>query len=260
MRENLMYPSVSVIIRGYNRERYIGQAIESVLAQTYTDFDLLVWDDGSTDKTAQIAIEYAKKDRRVRVAACDHRGAVKSLKAAVADSFGAYLCWVDSDDLLSPTALEETVAVLEKNPSVGMVYTDYQLIDTVGRIKGHGRRCRIPYSKDRLLLDFMTFHFRLIRRSVFEQAGGINEEFRCAEDYDLCMRLSEVTEIRHIQKPLYYYRVHPESISQRMRIEQIHCSRDAIAGALERRGLDDRFQIDLQIRGRFSLKRKNAHG
>jgi len=106
----------------------------------------------------------------------------------------------------------------------------------------------------------MTFHFRLIRRSVFEQAGGINEEFRCAEDYDLCMRLSEVTEIRHIQKPLYYYRVHPESISQRMRIEQIHCSRDAIAGALERRGLDDRFQIDLQIRGRFSLKRKNAHG
>jgi len=104
MKETQTYPTVSVIIRGYNRERYIGPAIESVLAQTYTDFDLLIWDDGSTDKTARIAIEYAKKDRRIRVAACEHRGAVKSLKAAVADTFGAYLCWVDSDDLLSPTA------------------------------------------------------------------------------------------------------------------------------------------------------------
>jgi len=252
-----MYPSVSVIIRGYNRERYIGQAIESVLAQTYKDFDLLVWDDGSTDKTAQIAIECAKEDRRVRVAACDHRGAVKSLNAAVADTFGAYLCWVDSDDLLSPTALEETVAVLEGNPSVGMVYTDYQLIDTIGRIKGLGRRCRIPYSKDRLLLDFMTFHFRLLRRSAFEQAGGINEEFTCAEDYDLCMRLSEVTEIRHIQKALYQYRVHPRSISHEMRLEQVHWSREAISNALKRRGLADRFEVDLQIRERFSLRRRN---
>ncbi|BBO66326.1 hypothetical protein DSCA_02560 [Desulfosarcina alkanivorans] len=255
-----MYPSVSVIIRGYNREQYIGQAIESVLAQTYTDFDLLVWDDGSTDKTAQIAIEYAKKDRRVRVAACDHRGAVKSLKAAVADTFGAYLCWVDSDDLLSPTALEETVAVLDGDTSVGMVYTAYQLIDTVGRVKGHGRRCRIPYSKDRLLLDFMTFHFRLIRRSVFEQAGGIDPDFRCAEDYDLCMRLSEVTEIRHIQKPLYQYRVHPRSISHEMRLEQVHWSREAIANTLKRRGLADRFEVDLQIRERFSLKRREPDG
>ncbi|PXF60197.1 MAG: filamentous hemagglutinin [Deltaproteobacteria bacterium] len=255
-----MYPSVSVIIRGYNRERYISQAIESVLAQTYTDFDLLVWDDGSTDKTAQIAIKYAKKDRRVRVAACDHRGAVKSLKAGVADTFGAYLCWVDSDDFLSPSALEETVAVLDGNPSVGMVYTDYQLIDTIGRIKGHGRRCRIPYSKDRLLLDFMTFHFRLIRRSVFEQTGGIDADFRCAEDYDLCMRLSEVTEIRHIQKPLYQYRVHPRSISHEMRLEQVHWSREAIANALKRRGLADRFEVDLQIRERFSLKRREPDG
>ena len=257
MKETQTYPTVSVIIRGYNRERYIGPAIESVLAQTYTDFDLLIWDDGSTDKTARIAIEYAKKDRRIRVAACEHRGAVKSLRAAVADTFGAYLCWVDSDDLLSPTALEETVAVLDEHPSVGMVYTDYQLIDAAGRIKGRGRRCRIPYNKDRLLLDFMTFHFRLMRRSVLEQVGGINENFRCAEDYDLCLRLSEITEIRHIQKPLYQYRVHPRSISHEMRLEQVHWSREAISNALKRRGLADRFEVDLQIRERFSLRRRN---
>jgi len=255
-----MHPSVSIVIRGYNRERYIGRAIESVLAQTYQDFDLLVWDDGSSDGTAKVAIECAKKDSRVRLAAYDHRGAVKSLKSALADTFGPYLCWVDSDDMLAPTALEETVAALDGNPSVGMVYTDYQVIDTSDQVKSYGRRCRIPYSKDRLLLDFMTFHFRLIRRSVFEQAGGIDDEFRCAEDYDLCLRLSEITEIRRIQKPLYHYRIHPKSVSHEMRLEQVHWSRAAISRALKRRGLSERFEVDLQIHERFSLKRRNPDG
>ena len=255
-----MHPTVSIVIRGYNRERYIGRAIESVLAQTYEDFDLLIWDDGSNDRTAQVAIEYAKKDRRVRIASYDHRGATKVLKAALADTFGPYLCWVDSDDMLAPTALEETVAVLNANPTVGMVYTDYQVMDSADRITGYGKRCRIPYSKDRMLLDFMTFHFRLIRRSVFDQVGGIDESFQCAEDYDLCLRVAELTEVRRIPKPLYFYRIHADSISQSMRIDQIHCARDAVNRALDRRGLSDRFELDLQIRGRFSLRRRKPNG
>ncbi|MCK7511773.1 MAG: glycosyltransferase [Desulfobacterales bacterium] len=103
LKEEAMHPSVSIVIRGYNRDGYIGRAIESVLAQTYEDFDLLVWDDGSTDRTAKVAIEYAKKDRRVRIAAYDHSGADSSRsKSALADTFGPYLCWVDSDDMLAP--------------------------------------------------------------------------------------------------------------------------------------------------------------
>ncbi|NCQ36406.1 filamentous hemagglutinin, partial [bacterium] len=66
--------------------------------------------------------------------------------------------------------------------------------------------------------------------------------------------------VRHIRKPLYYYRIHADSISQRMRIEQIQCARDAVTRALERRGLSDRFEIDLQIRGRFSLRRRKTNG
>lgn len=225
-----MNPSVSVIIRVYNRERYIGQAIESVLSQTYTGFDLLIWDDGSTDKTVRVAIEYAKKDRRVRIAAYDHRGAVKSLKAAFDHTFGTYLCWVNSDDLLSSTALEDTVAVLENNPSVGMVYTDYQLIDTTGVVKGQSRRRRISYRKDHLLLDFMTFPFRLMRRSFFEHKGDINNDYREVRGYDFCLYRPDITEIRHIQKPLYQYRVHPRSILYEIetRWQQIHWFRESI--------------------------------
>jgi glycosyltransferase involved in cell wall biosynthesis len=256
--EDSMHPTVSIVIRVYNRERYIGRAIESVLSQTYTDFDLLVWDDGSTDKTAKETLEYAKKDRRVRIAFYNHRGAVKALKSALADTFGTYLCWVDGDDMLAPTALEETVAVLEENPTVGMVYTDYQVIDASDRIIGFGNRCLIPYSK--VLPDFKIFQFRLIRRSVFERSGGIDESFRCAENYDLCLHIAELTEVRHIPKPLYFYRIHEDSVSQNMDAGQIHFNRDAVSRNLEWRGLSDRFELDPQIRSRFSLQRRKSNG
>jgi len=251
-----MSPKVSVIIRAYNRERYIGGTIESVLAQTFGDFDLLVWDDESTDKTFEIACEYAKSDPRVRITPMHHQGAAKSLKAAIADTFCQYLCWVDSDDLLAPTALEETVAVLDSTPSVGVVYTNYKVIDQNGTVKGSGKRCCMPYSQDRLLLDFMTFHFRLLRRSVYDQVGGISESIEMAEDYDLCLKLSEVTEFRHLRKPLYQYRTHPESLSRQYRFKQIECAQQAIARALERRGLSDRYEIHVAIREKFTLRRK----
>ena len=244
----------------YNGERYLAEAVESVLAQTRRDFELVVWDDGSTDRTLEIARDYAKLDDRVRVVAAKHLGRTPALKAAIAETTAPYLGWVDSDDILAATALEETAAVLDRESSVGLVYTDYVTIGEDGKARGYGNRCRIPFSKDRMLLDFMTFHFRLMRRSAFDAAGGIDESFRCAEDYDLCLRMAELTEVRHIRRPLYYYRIHADSISQRMRIEQIHCARDAVVHALERRGLSDRFEIDLQIRGRFSLRRRKTNG
>jgi glycosyltransferase involved in cell wall biosynthesis len=251
-----MIPKVSIIMTAYNRERFIGKAIESVLAQTYKDFDLLIWDDGSSDNTFAIACEYAKKDSRVRLAAYDHRGPVKALKEAIADTFGPYLCWVDSDDMLEPTALEETVAVLDNEPAVGVVYTDYRVIDANDAIKGYGRRCRIPYSKDRLLLDFMTFHFRIMRRSVYDQVGGIDDTLEMAEDYDLCLKLSESTSFKHLARPLYRYRFHDQSLSRQQRFKQIECSRTAVTRALERRGMADRFELDVEIREKFTLRSK----
>jgi glycosyltransferase involved in cell wall biosynthesis len=150
---------ISLVITVYNRERYLSEAIESVLAQTRQDFDLLIWDDGSTDNSVEIAKEYAKRDRRIRVVAAEHQGRTPSLKEALAQTKGSYIGLVDSDDLLAPTALEETATVLEADPVVGLVYTDYMDIDRQGKVIGYGNRCRVPYSKERLLIDFMTFHF-----------------------------------------------------------------------------------------------------
>ena len=195
--------------------------------------------------------------KRLRVVAAEHTGQTLALKAALSITTGTYIGWVDSDDMIAQTAIEETVAVLDANPQVGLVYTDYTVIDENNKVIGPGQRCRIPYSKDRLLVDFMIFHFRLIRHSVYEQVGGIDPESGFAEDYDLCLQLSEVTQVKHRQQPLYYYRKHRQSISHQQRSEQIFSSQQAIARALQRRGLSDHYEIHVEIVGRYYLQHKS---
>ncbi|MBW4556354.1 MAG: CHAT domain-containing protein [Trichormus sp. ATA11-4-KO1] len=230
-----MQPTISLIITVYNRERYLGAAIESILAQTRGDFELLIWDDGSTDNSPEIAREYAKRDRRVRVIIAEHLGRGLALKAAIAQTHAPYLGWVDSDDLLHPQALVETAGVLDAKPHIGWVYTDYLDIDQHNAVLSYGYRCLVPYNCEELLNQFMTFHFRLMRREIFDSVGGIDESLETAEDYDLCLRLSEVAQVEHIFQPLYYYRTHPESLSWQQRQEQIKRSHQAIVKAKQRR-------------------------
>ncbi|BAZ02929.1 filamentous hemagglutinin outer membrane protein (plasmid) [Tolypothrix tenuis PCC 7101] len=251
-----MKKTISIIMTVYNGERYLDLAIKSVLSQTYPDFELLIWDDGSTDRSVEIARHFAQFDQRVRIVTAPHQGRARSLKAAIKQTSSPYIGLVDSDDLLAPTALNETAAILDARKEVGLVYTDYQVIDENNKLTGYGQRCRIPYSKERLLVDFMIFHFRLLRRDIYDQVGGINEKFELAQDYDLCLRLSEVTQIEHLANPLYYYRYHYESVSHQKRIEQILAARDAINLALQRRGLEKHYELDLQIVGRYSLRPK----
>lgn len=254
--QTAMSVPISLITTGYNRDRYLAIAIESVLKQTYQNFELLLWDDGSTDRSIEIATHYAQQDKRIRVIAAKRQGRSVALTCAIAQTTGKYMGLVDSDDALSPAALAETIAVLETNPAMGMVYTNYRVMDESGQVKGDGSRCKIPYSKARLLVDFMTFHFRLIRRSVYDQIGGFDPSFICAQDYDLCLKISEVSEIIHLPKPLYYYRSHSNSISHQQQIEQILWTKQAIENALERRGLANKFELDVQITSQYSLKLK----
>ncbi len=255
-----MSPLISIVIVNYNREAYLEEAIASVLAQTWQDFELLIWDDGSTDGSVAIAHAYAQQDGRVRVIQGHHQGVAAACKVAISQTSGTYIGIVDSDDILSPTALTQTATVLNRHPETGFVYTDYLNIDQNGKVIGYGHRCDIPYSQEGLLVNFMTFHFRLMRRSVYDQVGGVNTSFASsAYDYDLCLRLSEVAQVRQVKQPLYLYRIHSQSISTTKRTEQILSSKRAIAQALWRRGLADKLQIDVELplpAGRFILRRK----
>jgi glycosyltransferase involved in cell wall biosynthesis len=252
-----MNPKVSLVITTYNREKYLVAAIESVLKQTLPDFELIIWDDGSSDRSQEIGDRYATADRRVKFIAAPHTGRGQALKDAIAQTTGTYLGLVDSDDLLAPTALAETVSILDSHDDIGMVYTDHLVMDERGRCKGVGHRCNIPYSKEKLLVDFMTFHFRLMRREIYDRIGGINLNLEVAHDYDLCLRTSEITQIHHHRSPLYFYRDHAETISQSQQLTQILASQQAVNDALIRRGLDRDYQLEVKLQSKFSLKRKN---
>ncbi|QIR36754.1 CHAT domain-containing protein [Tolypothrix sp. PCC 7910] len=250
---------ISIVITNYNRELFLGEAIASVLRQTWRDFELLVWDDGSTDNSVAIAQKYAGQDSRVRVIAAPHQGVTAARRDAIAQTTGTYIGWVDSDDYLAPTALEKTVTILNRQPEIGFVYTDYLDVDDKSKVIRYGRRSLIPYSQERLLVDFMTFQFRLIRRSIYDLVDGFNGSPNYAEDYDLCLRLSEVTQVAHIQQPLYYYRHHAGNITKQAQLELLLCSQQVIAQALQRRGLADKYQIDVELAtGRFFLRHKQV--
>ncbi|WP_392534505.1 CHAT domain-containing protein [Nostoc sp. C117] len=258
-----MSPLISIVIVNYNREAYLQEAIASVLAQTWQDFELLIWDDGSTDGSVAIAKASAQQDERVRVVTAHHQGVAAACKAAINQTSGTYIGIVDSDDILAPTALAQTATVLNCHPETGFVYTDYLNIDADSQVLGYGDRCNIPYSPEGLLVNFMTFHFRLMRRSVYNQVGGVNASFAgSAYDYDLCLKLSEVAQVRQLKQPLYFYRIHSQSISVSRRTEQILWSQKAIAQALWRRGLANKLQIDIELPvGRFILRhKKEAEG
>ena len=254
----MMTPLVSLVMTVYNREAYLADAIESVLTQTEPNFELLIWDDGSTDDSVEIAYHYASQDSRIRVVTADHAGRGVALAQAVAQTHAPFLGTVDSDDLLAQTAIAECLAVLHQNPEIGLVYTDYQVIDELGHLKGYGERCQIPYSKERLLVEFMVFHFRLMRRSVYDQVGGFDPFFQYSQDFELCLRVSEVTEIYHLQRPLYYYRHHRNSIAGQQRMEQIHYCQKAIEKALVRRGMEQEYAVEIQIFARTTLIKRSA--
>lgn len=251
-------PKVTLITSAYNRPKLVDATIRSVLAQDFADFEYILIDDGSTDETPDVLRAHAEADSRIRLSIEPNRGYTTQLKRANAAARGRYVGWVDSDDLLMPSCVRETVEFLDARPDVAMVYTDQIVIDEHNRPLGVGGRATIPYSPERMLRDFMTFHFRLYRREVYDLAGGVDEKFDCAQDYDFCLKVSEVGVIENLPRPLYMHRHHPASVSGSKRLRQIECSAMAVRDALERRGLADRYELDVELVSKFRIRERST--
>lgn len=247
-------PKVSIIIPVYNREKYLGIAVDSVLRQTCADWELIISDDGSTDETLDLAHNFALYDSRIKVLTAEHKGGVHALINGFDAAQGEYVGQLDSDDLLEPEAVELTVKALDEHPEWGMVYTNYRDIDEQGQLTRVGWRCSIPYSKYALLTVFMAFHFRLMRKTIYEQVGGFNTDFDKIEDYEICLRVSEITEIGKIDQFLYQYRQHPQSVNSTSKLEMILLMEKAINLALRRRGLDSVCRLKILYNPTMSLE------
>jgi glycosyltransferase involved in cell wall biosynthesis len=245
---------ITVITPVYNCQNYLSQSIESVLSQSFKDFKYIIWDDGSEDNSINIAKEYETIDKRIAVVEAKHQGLSKSLKQCLETCKTPYFGIVDSDDLLHQDALLKTLQVIEKERDCGIVYTSYQNINESGSSIGLGSRCKIPYSKQQLLVSFMTFHFRLINRKIYLQSGGYDDTLSCAQDYDLCLKISEISNIIHLNRCLYSYRKHSQSYTAQNQLESVKTTQKIIQSAITRRLIKD-FRLNVEVTARFSLQK-----
>jgi len=248
---------ISIAVPIYNTARYLPAALDSLLAQDHDDWEGLLWDDGSTDGSGDIAAEYAQGDPRFRLLGNGRQNGIgTALASALEVARGSFVGGLDGDDMLEPDALSSMLTFMRANPKLAMAYSQYVEIDEDGAILAAGKRFLKPYSSHQLLVDFMTYHFRLIRTGDYRAVGGFDPLADVASDYDLCLRLSETCEIGHLPRVLYRYRMRRDSISQGSRLRQIKTTFDAAQRALQRRGITGQYALSLGVRARHVLRPK----
>lgn len=184
-------PVVSVVIPCHDYGHYLPQAVHSVLAQTYPDWELVVVDDGSTDDTAAVARSLIADHpgRRIRLLRQANAGVSAARNAGIAATAGRYVLPLDADDVIAPTMLERTVAVLDRRPEIAIVSTDVSVFTDDGL---PAQALQLPaYDKDLLLRRLIMFYCSLYRREVWRTVGGYAEDMRTGEDWDFWIACAE---------------------------------------------------------------------
>jgi glycosyl transferase family 2 len=226
-------PAVSVLMAVRDGERYLAEAVDSVLGQTLADLELVVVDDGSRDGTAAMLARYAARDARVVVHRTERRGLAASLNAAAGLARGLHLARLDADDLAVPDRLERQTAFLERNGRVVVVGGAATFVDE------HGTPfCTVPYPttdteiRETLRRSSPFVHSAVVmRREAFEQVGGYRLAPR-GEDYDLWLRLAEIGPLANLDgEPVVHYRIHGAQLTAETLREQAVCSLAARAAA-----------------------------
>lgn len=221
---------VSVVIPAYNAEPFIASAIDSACAQTYRDLEVVVVDDGSSDRTAEIVRAIAKRDSRVRLIRQIHQGVAAARNRAIRESRGDYIAPLDADDIWFPRKLEQQVRVLERAPpNVGLVYAWSVDIDRDGCLTGGYFAHDLPRNVGAVLIFrnvIGSSSVPLIRRQCFDLVGFYNKTYaergaQGCEDLDLYLRIAERYEFLVVNEFLVGYR-------------QSHAGMSSHAGAMAR--------------------------
>jgi glycosyltransferase involved in cell wall biosynthesis len=210
-------PAVSVIMPAYNVGAYIGDAIRSALAQTFTDLEIIVVDDGSKDHTADVVREFAATDARVRLVQQTNRGLPGARNTAMRAARGEYFALLDSDDVWEPAFLAEQVAILEAHPHVDIVTGNGWYLG--GPNHGQVARPHPDPRPDPVLAsiigdEWAVFIMSVFRREVHTRIGAFDESMRSNEDYDFWLRaaIAGCVFLRN-DKPLGHYRIRTDSLS-----------------------------------------------
>ena len=223
-------PLVSIVLPVHNQAYLVDEAIGGVLSQTYTTWELIVLDDGSTDDLEHRVRQYLDEPRLLFVRQPNQR-LPAALNHALDYARGDLLTWISADNIMLPTQLARLVEELAAHPDAGLVYSDYWAIDDKGgplddpRWRPHNRDPEIP-DLIRLPSEVTIENFHrsgdnfigasfLYRKAIADIVGRYADDFFGGEDYDFWLRMHLVTQFRHVADPLYKYRVHRDSLTAR---------------------------------------------
>jgi glycosyltransferase involved in cell wall biosynthesis len=204
------HPAISIVLPTRNGARFLREAIDSCLAQTYTDFELIVVDDASADATPDIMADYARRDPRIRsITNRENLKLPRSLNIGFASAVGRSFTWISDDNRFRPHALQTLAAVLDERPDVDVVYSDYSVIDETGSAVAFRRVSPIEHI-GRVNCVGASF---LYRRDVHEALNGFDARKPLVEDYDFWLRAARRFRFEPLAVDLYEYRLHSGSLS-----------------------------------------------
>jgi glycosyltransferase involved in cell wall biosynthesis len=208
-------PKISVIIPTYNRESFLADAIDSILAQEYSDFEVLVVDDGSTDGTKERVRQYGSK---VHYLYQKNLGPSASRNLGIINAKGEYIAFCDSDDRFLPQKLAKQMEYIQNHPDSPFLYTWYYQVNQNNKTD----QIRKPsHCENREQLQYCLFNRKftirtstvLVKKSYFDQAGLFNEKFWYSQDWDMWLRLAAYYQGACLEEPLTEYRLHGENRS-----------------------------------------------
>jgi glycosyltransferase involved in cell wall biosynthesis len=210
-------PTVSVVIPTYNSAAFLRGAIQSVLSQTYSDFEVIVVDDGSTDNTESVAHSFGD---RVSYVKQENKGAGAARNHGIKRSQGKYVAFLDSDDLWLPGKLTEQIPLLDRESKIGLVYSDWAVVPEQGEAEPSYLRNRPAASGhvfDELIqCGFILTSGTVVRRSCLDDVGYFDETLSIAQDYDLWLRICYRWKVALVNKPLVIKRNRDGNLSSNL--------------------------------------------
>lgn len=223
---------VSVLLPVHNGERYLRSSIESILRQTYKQIQLLVIDDGSTDRSRTIVNDFAAEDGRITLCPNgSNLGLIGSLNKGLGLATGEFVARQDADDISCPSRVERQIQFLQAHPEVGIIGSAMDCIDEKNRPLGHFRHPESDAAiRFGMLFDNVFIHTSVMfRRELLKRHElSYDPAFKHAEDYDLWTRILEITKGHNLEEALVQYRIHSDNVSHKNMTQQMRCA-DAIS-------------------------------
>ncbi len=249
--EKKVQPRISVVMPVYNAGEYLAEAIDSILNQSYVDFEFIIIDDGSSDGTLSILQHYAENETRIKLISRHNKGLIFTLNEGVSIAQGDFIARMDQDDISLPKRFEKQLDFLINHPehvAIGCLTTlidsDGDIITPFGEWLTHDE---IDKAHIQCIGGAIAHPSAMIRKDGLLKVGGYSEKYKDAEDIDLWLKLAEVGKLANLKERLFLYRQHVDSIGYTKRLSQLKSARRAVEKACDRRKLEYKESAEQEI-------------